>query len=165
MPTAYIALGANLGDRGANIRAAVEAIGRLAGTRVTRVSALLETAAVGGPAGAPAFLNGAAEVETELGPRELLAAMLEIERSLGRVREEKWGPRTIDLDLLMYGDAVIAEEGLHVPHPRMHERAFVMGPLAEIAGGVRHPGVGVTIGELAERLSERSPADELGGTE
>ncbi|HSI34723.1 MAG TPA: 2-amino-4-hydroxy-6-hydroxymethyldihydropteridine diphosphokinase, partial [Tepidisphaeraceae bacterium] len=136
-----------------NIRAAVDAIGRLPATHIVRVSTLLETAAVGGPAGSPAFLNGAAEVETKLGPRELLAAMLRIEQSLGRVRDEKWGPRTIDLDLLMYGDEAIAEGGLHVPHPRMHERAFVLRPLAEIAGNVMHPRTGVTIGELAARLS------------
>src|SRR3954452_1611863 len=101
--TAYIALGANLGDREANIAAAIEALGRMPGTRVVRISKLIENPAVGGPADSPAFLNGVAKVETSLSPHELLVRLLEIERSLGRERRTKWEPRTIDLDLILNG--------------------------------------------------------------
>ena len=137
--TAYVALGANLGDRATNIRGAVEAIDAAAGLRVRRVSSLIENPAVGGPANSPPFLNGVAEVETTLSPTELLDELLRVERSLGRERRERWAPRTIDLDLLLYGDRVINTPELTVPHPLMHERRFVLGPLAEIAPDVVHP--------------------------
>jgi 2-amino-4-hydroxy-6-hydroxymethyldihydropteridine diphosphokinase len=137
--TAYIALGANLGDREQNLRAALDLLSATPGVRVTRVSSFLENPAVGGPPGSPPFLNAAAELETTLEPRRLLARLLEIEQTLGRRRREKWGPRPIDLDLLLYGDQVIDVPDLKVPHPLMHERRFVLQPLAEIAPRAVHP--------------------------
>ena len=132
--TAYIALGANLGDRAANLRTAMAMLHRTPGVRVTKVSAFLENPAVGGPADSPDFLNAVAEVQTRLSPIELLHRLLEIERALGRERVEKWGPRTIDLDLLIHGNEAMKTSELTLPHPRLHERRFVLSPLAEIAG-------------------------------
>jgi 2-amino-4-hydroxy-6-hydroxymethyldihydropteridine diphosphokinase len=154
--TAYIALGANLGDRRGNIEAALARLGEEAGVRVRKVSMLMENPAVGGPAGSPAFLNAVAEVETSLSAAELLDVLLEVEKGLGRVREEKWGPRVIDLDLVLYGDEVIEGPGLTVPHPLMHERRFVLGPLAEIAPGVVHPTSGRRVRELLAELDARA---------
>ena len=148
MPTAYIALGANLGDRAGNIHAAVEMLRSAVGIEVTKVSRLREYPAVGGPPDSPAFLNAAAELETTLSARELLNRLLEIERSLGRQRREKWGPRLIDLDLLLYEDQIIAEPDLVIPHPLMHERRFVLEPLKEIAPAARHPSLDRQIAEL-----------------
>ncbi|HEY7118133.1 MAG TPA: 2-amino-4-hydroxy-6-hydroxymethyldihydropteridine diphosphokinase [Tepidisphaeraceae bacterium] len=149
--TAYIALGANLGDRAGNIAAALEGLGRVPGVTLTKVSTMMENPAMGGPVDSPAFLNAAAEVVTSLSPEALLEAMLAVERSLGRVRTQKWGPRTIDLDLLLYGDRAIDAPGLTVPHPLMHQRRFVLEPLAQIAPQVVHPVLGQTIQELWER--------------
>lgn len=151
--TACIAMGANVGDRRGNISDAIQRLAETEGISVIRVSDLIETAAVGGPEGSPAFLNGAAEVRTTLGPEELLTRLLEIERELGRKRREKWGPRTIDLDLLLYGEQVIDQPGLTVPHPLMHERAFVLRPLAQIAPDVLHPTLNLTIQQLLDRLN------------
>jgi 2-amino-4-hydroxy-6-hydroxymethyldihydropteridine diphosphokinase len=154
--TAYIALGANLGDREGNIRAALARLRPTPAVRVTKVSGLIENAAVGGPAGSPAFLNGAVEVVTTLSPQELMRRLLEIEAELGRERRQKWGPRTIDLDLLLYGDSVIDSPGLTVPHPRMGEREFVLGPLAEIAPEVMHPVTKRSVREMLDALRKRS---------
>jgi len=150
--TAYIALGANLGDRAANLRRALELLRESPGVDVIRVSSLIENPAVGGPANSPAFLNGAAEIRTTLSARALLDRLLEVEKQLGRVRSEKWSPRTIDLDLLLYGSQIINEPGLTVPHPLMHQRRFVLEPLSEIAPNVVHPVFNRTITDLLKSL-------------
>ena len=144
MTVAYVGLGANLGDREATIRAAVA---QLPG--VVAVSPLRETDPVG-VTDQPQFLNGVAALETELSPRELLDVLLAVERRLGRERRERWGPRTIDLDLLLYGDEVIDEDGLTVPHPRLRERRFVLEPLADLAPKLVVPGLGGVEELLAE---------------
>ena len=137
---AYVALGANLGDREATIRRAVERLDAEDGIEVVAVSTLRETEPVG-VVDQPRFLNGVAALETALQPRALLERLLAVERELGRdrTREERWGPRTIDLDLLLYGSEVVDEPGLTVPHPRLAERAFVLEPLDELAPGLRLP--------------------------
>jgi 2-amino-4-hydroxy-6-hydroxymethyldihydropteridine diphosphokinase len=131
MPRIFVGLGSNLGDRERNLREAVE---RLRKIGVVRLSTLRDTDPVG-VADQPNFLNAVAELSSELPARELLDRLLEIERELGRDRgkEERWGPRTIDLDLLLYGDQVIDEPGLTVPHPHLAERRFVLEPLHELA--------------------------------
>ena len=149
---AYVALGANLGDREANIRAALDQLGRTPAVRVTKVSALLENPAVGGPDDSPPFLNAVAELETTIEPEALMRRLLEIESHLGRRRTERWGPRTIDLDLLLYGDRRIDSPGLHVPHPRMAERSFVLQPMAEIAPKVIHPVTRMSMSEMLAAL-------------
>lgn len=143
MPRAYVALGSNLGDREATIRGALDELGRDPGIDVVAVSALIDTEPVG-VVDQPRFLNGVAAVDTTLAARDLLARLLEVERRFGRQREGAvpQGPRTLDLDLLLYGDLQIDEPGLVVPHPRLHEREFVLGPLAELAPGLKVPGKG-----------------------
>jgi 2-amino-4-hydroxy-6-hydroxymethyldihydropteridine diphosphokinase len=150
--TAYIALGANLGDRQANLHQAIDLLNAAPGVEVIRVSSFLENPSVGGPADAPAFLNGAAEVRTSLSPQELLGVLLEIERRLGRVRQRKNEPRPIDLDLLLYGDRILNDPDLILPHPLMHQRRFVLKPLGEIAPDAVHPTLRLTIRQLAEHL-------------
>jgi 2-amino-4-hydroxy-6-hydroxymethyldihydropteridine diphosphokinase len=149
---AYIALGANLGDRARNIQAALHLLESLPGIRVTKVSSLLENPAVGGPADSPPFLNAVAQIETTLEPRQLLQRLLDIEHELGRERNLKWEPRQIDLDLLLFGEVVISQPHLVIPHPRMHERRFVLEPLAEIAPKAWHPVLKRTIADLLRDL-------------
>ncbi len=151
--TAYIALGSNLGDKQEYLERALQALQENPRIDVTQVSSFHETAPVGGPAGQGNYLNAAAELKTDFPPKELLEVLLEVERGLGRVRGERHGPRTIDLDLLLYGDLVHSEPGLTVPHPAMHERLFVLKPLAEIAPRVIHPKSGLSITSLLEKLS------------
>jgi len=151
----YLALGANLGEREENIRSALAALDASEGVEVIRVSSFLENAAVGGPANSPAYLNAAAEIMTTLGSHALLHRTLQIERDLGRVRVHKWEPRTIDIDILLFGDQIISSQELVVPHPLMHERRFVLQPLAEIAPGAVHPVLQMTIGGLLENLEAR----------
>lgn len=168
MPIAYIALGSNLGDRDAYLQRALTALRGTEGVEVRRVSPVYETRPVGGPAGQEPYLNAVAEMRTEREPRDLLAVLLNIEHQLGRVRREKDGPRTIDLDLLLYDDRVHKDERLIVPHPRLHERLFVLQPLAQLVPGLLHPVLKRSVADLlAElqglRLHGSVPGRELAG--
>jgi len=151
MVRAYIGLGSNQGDPAANIREALQMINKIDGLKVTGVSSLYLTEPVGYE-NQPWFHNCAAEVETELSPDQLLAALQGIEDFLGRVRVVRWGPRTIDLDILLYDTITVETENLTIPHPRMAERAFVIVPLAEIAGNMVSAD-GRTILEVRDQLT------------
>lgn len=157
MSISLIGLGANQGDRKAQLDRAVAEIGRLPQTSITAVSAWRETAPIGGPADQLPYLNGVVRLETSLGPEELLAALLAIEDRLGRRRTERWGARTIDLDLLLYGEHVLDTPTLVLPHPRMAWRRFVLEPAAEVAPDMRHPRIGWTIAQLLEHLNTSRP--------
>jgi len=141
VPRAYVGLGANLGNREQTLEHAVALLEAGENVDVIAVSELRETDPVG-VVDQPRFLNGVAAVETTLSARELLDTLLAIERSLGRVRVERWGPRTLDLDLLLYGDEIVDETGLRVPHPRLHERRFALEPLVELDPELVIPGRG-----------------------
>ena len=148
---AYLGLGANLGDRSAMIRTAVEQLRREPDVTVVAVSTVRETEPVG-VLDQPRFLNAAVAVDTDLPPRELLDRLLGIERRLGRTRDgPRFGPRTIDLDLLLYGQEQVDEPGLQVPHPRLHERLFALEPLAELDPSLVVPGRG-TLSEIVAGL-------------
>ena len=131
MRTAYLALGSNVGDRLATLQRAVDELDATEGLGIRRSSRIYETEPVGGPP-QPRYLNAVLETRTSLGARELLDACLRVERSLGRERLVRWGPRTIDIDILTYGRERIDEPDLVIPHPRMHERGFVLAPLLEL---------------------------------
>ncbi len=155
--TAYLSLGSNVGDRAANLRAALAALE--AAGRLLAVSALYETQPVDIPhdvVGQPWFLNCVAAIETEMGPRELLTLALRVEAEMGRLRMKEKGPRNIDIDVVLFGDRVVDEPGLRIPHPAMHRRRFVLEPLAEIAPGVRHP----VLGKTAQQLLAELPAGQ-----
>ena len=147
---AFIALGSNLDDPARHVRQGIADLARLPQTRVTHASALYGSSPVG-YRDQPDFVNAVAEIETRLEPRPLLDALLEIEKRHGRVRGMRNGPRTLDLDIALYGDRVVREPGLVVPHPRMHERAFVIVPLAELAPQLDIPGLG-PVSRLIERI-------------
>src|SRR5438477_2875664 len=153
MATAFIALGSNLGDRSATLLAAVRELNATKGIRVVRVSTFHDTAPVGGPPDQPRFLNATAELTTALAPEALLTALLAIEQRHGRVRGEKNAPRTLDLDVLLYDDLVRRGPDPVIPHPHLHERRFVLAPLAEIAPGLVVPGVGKSVSQLLRELS------------
>lgn len=154
MPTACIALGSNLGNRKMLLDDARWALSCLPASRLIAFSSIHETDPVG-PSGPGKFLNAAAVLLTMLSPQQLLDELLAIEQHAGRQRHERWAPRTLDLDLLLYDDAMIHDKRLTLPHPRMHQRRFVLAPLAEIAPEASHPVLKATIHELLGKL----PAD------
>jgi 2-amino-4-hydroxy-6-hydroxymethyldihydropteridine diphosphokinase len=129
---AYLGLGSNLGDRLAHLQGAIDALAATPGIRVVAVSRVYETAPVGGPA-QDDYLNGVVAIDTELGPHDLLEVAMSVEQLADRVRTVRWGPRTLDVDVLLYGDERVDEPDLEIPHPRMHERSFVLAPLHDVA--------------------------------
>jgi 2-amino-4-hydroxy-6-hydroxymethyldihydropteridine diphosphokinase len=146
---AYIALGSNLGDRAGYLLLALSRVSSLPQTRLSRLSHVYETDPIG-PPGQGRYLNMVAEIETSLEPQFLMRALLDVERSLGRERQERWGARTIDLDLLLYGDAVMETPLLTLPHPRLPQRAFVLAPLCDLIPEARHPNSAETYRALLE---------------
>jgi 2-amino-4-hydroxy-6-hydroxymethyldihydropteridine diphosphokinase len=163
MATALISLGSNLGDRKATLDAALEQLRQTAGIREVAVSTYHQTSPVGGPPGQPEFLNAAARLETTLSPRALFTQLQRIEQELGRTREVHWGPRTIDLDLLLYDDVIIDEPDLVVPHRLLSFRRFVLEPAAEIAATMAHPTSKRTIGDMLQHLEHSKRIYEVRG--
>ena len=153
---AFVGLGSNLGDRETHIRRALDELARVPGTRVTRASSLYDSEPVG-EIEQPNFLNAVAQIDTELTARQLLWTLLLIERRLGRVRSARWGPRTIDLDLLVFGELVVDEPDLQVPHPELALRSFVLVPLVEIDPQLVHPATGHTMLHHLSLLKTRPP--------
>lgn len=152
--TAYIALGSNMGDKNGYLDMAISRLKERVDCRVERVSDYLVTAPYGGVE-QDDFLNGALEMKTTLEPEELLEVLHEIEQEAGRVREIHWGPRTLDLDILLYDDLVVDTERLHIPHIEMHLREFVLTPMVQIAPWKRHPLLGKTMSELQDALMKK----------
>ncbi len=162
MPRCLLAMGSNLGDRSEQLRAALHEIAHLSKTRLLARSRWIETSSVGGPAGQGLFLNGAALVDTCLTPDVLHGHLLGIEKSLGRQRTERWSPRTLDLDMLLYDGLVCRQAdptgtALELPHPRMSFRRFVLEPAMEIAGWMHHPTSGWTVAQLLGHLNTSAP--------
>lgn len=146
----YIGMGSNIGDREGALLSAVQWLSRIDGARVLRKSSVYESAPIGPPQ--PRYLNAAIEIECALAPTQLLAILQQIEKEMGRTRSTHWGPRPIDLDILLWGERVLAEENLQIPHPGLHERRFALEPLCELNPGALHPIFGQTIGELLSKV-------------
>lgn len=160
LTTAYISLGSNLGRKVKAIEKAVGMLKRLPHSRLTSLSSLYETSPV--DMKGDSFLNAVAEIETTLTPRVLMEALLDVETVMGRKREhQKVEARHIDLDLLIFGEVIIAEDDLTIPHPRMLQRRFVMEPLAEMTPGLRVPLTGITVSEVAKKLKRDHPEQEI----
>lgn len=155
MSVAYVGLGSNLGDRLASLRQALARLGGLDGCRVASVSGIYESEPVGGPPGQRPYLNAVARLDTDCRAGALLGMLQSIERELGRQAGPRWGPRPIDLDLLLFDDLVVDSPELVLPHPRMAERPFVLAPLAELAPELVHPAMGRPIRELLEACTAR----------
>jgi len=164
MARCLIGLGANLADRRATLERAVQRLSSDPALHVVARSGWRETQAAGGPPDQPAFLNGALLIDTSLKPEELLATLIRVEDALGRVRTQRWGPRTIDLDLLLYDQLVLESPRLVLPHPRMSFRRFVLAPAAEIAPEMLHPTVGWTIQQLHDHMVRALPYVALAGS-
>lgn len=147
----YIGIGANLGDREKTLQKATGILNAKPEIAVVAASAVYETAPIG-VTDQPYFLNAVLQVHTSLSARSLLNCLLAIERKFGRIRETRWGPRTLDLDILLYGDAIINQPGLQVPHLHLHERAFVLVPLCDLKPDLKHPVLGQSIQFLTESL-------------
>lgn len=154
----FIAIGSNLGDREANCRSAIERLKYAPRVRVIKESSLKETEPWG-RTDQPAFINAAVEIETDLPPKELLALLKDIEGRIGRKARERWGPREIDLDVIFYGERVIKEEGLTIPHPQAHKRLFVIEPIAELAPDFVHPVLREKVDDILMKLYNRPVRD------
>ena len=150
---AYLGLGSNKGDRTSNMREAVHRLSNIDHIIIGNISPVYETAPVGGPEQTD-YLNAVIELETDLNAEELLNTCRGIEKDMGRIRKEHWGPRIIDIDVLFWGQIVFTSPSLTVPHPRIHERAFVLRPLADIAPDMVHPVFGLTVREMLEKVGE-----------
>jgi 2-amino-4-hydroxy-6-hydroxymethyldihydropteridine diphosphokinase len=160
MTKVYVGLGSNLGSKRENLVNAIKTIDTYEGICVIDKSGFYETAPVGGPP-QPDYVNCAIELETEFEPQTLLKEFKKIERELGRKPDVRWGPRTIDLDILLYGDRIVSNHDLKIPHERMHERTFVLAPLCEISPNIKHPVLKLNISELLEKLRiENSVKDQ-----
>ncbi|MGR3219566.1 MAG: 2-amino-4-hydroxy-6-hydroxymethyldihydropteridine diphosphokinase, partial [Candidatus Anammoxibacter sp.] len=147
MTNDHIGLGSNLNNRETMLTASIERLDDSCDVNVIKISTYYETKPVGGPPSQPDFLNAAIEIDTSLQPAKLLARLQEIENALGREREIKWGPRTIDMDILLCGSSIVNDVNLQIPHPLMHLRRFVLAPLSEIAPRIKHPIFDKTIAE------------------
>lgn len=156
--TAYIAIGSNLGDRARYCYSAIARLSQHDSISITKISPLLETAPVGGPANAPPFLNGAIEIDTTLGSHALFRELMAIEEVIGRTRNDRWEPRVIDLDLILFGDKIVSSDELIIPHPMMHQRPFVLEPLSMIAPDVVHPTLMMTVKGLLENINTQTVA-------
>ncbi len=151
MTKVYAGLGSNLGNKRENIVRAIDRIDAEEGIRVKERSGFYDTAPVGGPP-QPDYINCVIELETEIGPHTLLEKFKNIEIELGRRPAVRWGPRTIDLDILFYGERIVNDHDLKIPHERLHERVFMLGPLCEISPNIKHPVSGISISELLKKL-------------
>ena len=160
MATCYIGIGSNLGESRDICEKAIALLGETKGVEIEEVSSLYKTEPVGFET-QPSFINGAARVQTTLDADELFRQMRRIEEELGRVTKFKWGPRYIDLDLLLFDELILEEKELTIPHPLMHQRRFVLTPLSEIANEVRHPVLGKTIAELLLALDDEKKVEQI----